>query len=462
MKKRANNKQSNHNSKALKEKALKVSIKEGIAASLSTNVGDGYIIPAALAVNATSTQIGFLSSFSLFLYQLSQILGVKLMGIFPRKKVVLYFVILQAIMWLFISAVIFAVWKGWFDGYSIWLLIASYSILMALGGVSHPGWFSWMGDIVPDETRGQYFAKRNRIVSSFGITMAIIAALFLDYFKTKGYALLAFSILFTLASLFKFVSYIYLHKQYAPHYVQKKKDYFSLISFIERFDNFGKFAIYQGAFNFAIMIASPFFSVYMLRELGFSYTIFIATSVSYTIFYLLLLSFAGKFSDKYGNKKLTIIANIFFVLTPIFYIIFKSPLWIILIPQLTAAIANAASVISFSNFIYDSVKPNHRGLCAAYTNVIVGVGILLGAITGGLIVDYWHPSSVNPYIFVFSIAVILRLSVALIFLPSIKEVKKVKNLPSNLHFLTALTHYLHIEHAKTAHFHGKFLGKFTK
>jgi len=448
------------NSQKLKEKALHVSIQEGVAANVSTNVGDSYVIPFALALNASSTQVGILSSFSTFLYQLSQLFGAKMMERYSRKKIVLYFTFLQAIAWLFVAGVAIAVWKNIFDGYSIWLLVAFYSILMAFGGISHPAWFSWMGDLVPKEKRGAYFGKRNIIISSIGVIAALVAAFFLDYFKTKGYLLLAFSILFALAFLFRFISYIYLHKQYSPQFKEKKRDYFSFISFIKKFDNFGKFAIYQGFFNFAIMIASPFFTVYMLKELGFSYTIFITTIVSYTIFYLIFLSLAGKFSDKYGNRRLTIITNFFFVLTPLFYIIFKSPLWIIIVPQLTAGIANAASVISFSNFIYDSVSPKHRALCSAYTNVIIGIGVLFGALAGGLIIDRFHPSTINPYIFVFLVAIVLRFLVAVIFLPEIKEVRRVRHLPSKYTFFMLPANFLHAEGVKLIHFPEKILGKF--
>jgi len=445
---------------SLKEKALNVSIKEGSATNISSSVGDSYVIPFALALNASSTQVGILSSFSTFLYQLSQLFGVKMMEKYSRKKIVLYFVFLQALTWLFVAGIAIAVWKNLFVNCSIWLLIIFYSLLMAFGGISHPPWFSWMGDLVPKEKKGAYFGKRNKIISSIGIIAALLAAFFLDYFKTKGYVLLAFSILFALAFLFKFISYLFLRKQYAPQFKQKKKDYFSFISFIKRFDNFGKFAIYQGFFNFAIMIASPFFTVYMLKELGFSYTIFITTLVSYTIFYLIALPLAGKFSDKYGNKKLTLITNFFFVLTPLFYIIFKSPLWIIIVPQLTAGIANAASVISFSNFIYDSVSPKHRALCSAYTNVIIGIGVLFGALIGGLIIDRFHPSTMNPYIFVFLVTLVLRFLVAAIFLPEIKEVRRVSYLPSRYTFFMIPTNFLHTEGVKLVHLPEKILGKF--
>ena len=451
----------NHNHlPELKEHALKNSIREGAAANISSSLGDSYIIPFALALNAQPIHIGILSSISGFLYQIAQLLGTKEMESNPRKKIVLRFVLLQALIWLFVSFTAFAVWKNLFDGYSIWLLIALYSLLMFLSGIAYPAWFSWMGDIVQEENKGEYFSKRNRIASIFGLIATLSAAFFLDYYKTKGYILVAFGVLFALAFLFRFISYFYLQNQYAPEFKQKKRDYFSFFAFIRKYDNFGKFAVYQGFFNLAIMIASPFFNVYMLQVLGFSYTTFTIATISYTLFYLFFLPLAGKFSDRYGNRRLTIITNIFFIMTPLLYILAKGPISVILLPQLSAGIASACSVISFTNFTYDAVSRKHRSRCIAYTNLLIGIGTLLGALTGGLIASYFHPAGISPYIFVFIIAATSRGLVALFFLPQIKEVRKVKKLPTEYTLFTHPLNFIHVESIRLVHLQKKVLGKF--
>lgn len=451
---------SNHDSEHLKEKALRTSIKEGTAANISSTIGDNSIIPLAVALNAQPMQIGMLSSFSGFLYYISQFFGARMMERFTRKKIVMLFVLLQSLMWLFIAFVCLSVFKGWFDGYSIWLLILSYTLLMLFGGISYPPWFSWMGDIVSPEKKGEYFSRRTAITQSFGLIALMAVPFLLDYYKTHGLLLLAFSVLFALAFAFRFTSYLLFHKQYSPAYKQRKRDYFSLWSFIKRYDNFGKFAVYHGFFNLAVMVASPFFTVYMLTELGLSYTVVYATIISWYIVYLIFLPLAGKFSDRYGNKKLTIITNVFFALTPVMYIFAKSPLALITIPQIVAGIASAASVISFSNFIYDAVSPKHRGICVTYTNILVGIGTLIGPLLGGLLVNYLHPSSLSPYIFLFIIAAVLRASVALFFLPQIKEVRKVKRVPASYNLFFHPVHSIQHETVRIMHFPERVLGKF--
>ena len=444
----------------LKEKALKTSIKEGTSASISTSIGDNYVIPFAVALGAQPGQASLLSGLSGFMYYLSQLFGTRMMEKYSRKKIVMSFVLLQAIMWLFIAIAGVLVWKGVFDGYSVWLLIIFYSLLLFFGGISYPSWFSWMGDIVPADGKGEYFGRRTRINAFFGLAALLAAMFFLDYYKTKGIVLLAFAILFALAFTFRFISYLLFHKQYVPQFKAKKRDRFSLWAFLKRYDNFGKFAVYHGFFNLAVMFASPLFAVYMLKELGFSYKFYTLTLVSYMIFYLVFLPLAGKFSDRYGNKRLMIITNVFFALTPVLYILIKNPMGIILLPQLSSGIASAASVISFSNFIYDAVSPKHRAICVTYTNIMIGIGTLVGALLGWAVIDYLHPASINPYIFVFIIAAVLRGGVALFFLPQIKEVRKVKRLPTQYDLLFHPLHFMHHEGIKLVHLPEKVLGKF--
>ena len=84
--------------------------------------------------------------------------------------------------------------------------------------------------------------------------------------------------------------------------------------------NFGRFVIYIFLFNFSVMIASPFFSVYMLEELKLSYLWFTIINLSQAVSIVIFMLVWGKFADKYGNKKLLTIGS---VLVPILPLLWK-------------------------------------------------------------------------------------------------------------------------------------------
>ncbi len=414
--------------KEVREKALRTSVSEGAAAGFSTSIGETYITPYALALKASALYIGVLSAISGLISPLAQLLGSNLMEKHSRKKIVLLFAILQALTWIPIAILGYFFWKGMSSQATIILLIIGYGLFAAFGGVGHPPWFSWMGDLVPENKRGSYFGKRNKAIGAVSIAAVLIGAFLLDAFKTSGFIFLGFAILFGLAFTFRTISYFLLKKQFAPPLHLSKDYYFSLWDFLKRFDNFGKFAVYHALFNFALMIASPFFAVYMLEELHFSYTLFMIVSISSSVFYLIFMPLIGKFSDHYGNRKLFALSCILFSLNPLLWIFIKKPLFLILIPQLISGLANAAFIIGVTNFTYDAVRPERRGLCTAYFNILAGVGIFIGSLLGGILLKYLH-TSIAPFVVVFALSALLRFAISFLIVKEIKEVKKVDHLP---------------------------------
>ena len=411
-----------------KEKALSISITEGAASSVSFGFGSSFITPFAVALKANALQIGWLSALSSLASPIAQVYGSELMEKHPRKKIVLSYVFLELITWLPIIALAFMFMFGIKLNLLPYLLIVLFTLSASFGAVAYPPWFSWMGDIVPENAKGKYFSKRNIAGGATGIIATIVAAIMLDRFKELNLTLYGFITLFALALIFRFVSLRLLRHQYSPKIKLKKSDYFSLGSFIKRFDNYGKFSLFRGLHEFSRMIAAPFFAVYMLEVLNFGYLTFIIVAMSSSAFYLLFSPLAGKFSDKYGNTKLLYISGILAAFIPLFWLFTSAPVSLVLTFGLFGGIMNAALVIGTTNFTYDSVNKNHRGLCVSYTNLFIGLGVFIGSIFGGFLIENLN-IGFNPFFAVFILSAILRLVSTLVFIPFIKEEKAVNHLP---------------------------------
>lgn len=433
-----------------KQRALELSIKEGAAADFSYGIGANYATPFALVLNASPFQVGILSSLSGLAAPISQLFGSNLMFHKARKKIALYFVFWQALTLVPIAFLAIAFWKGILQEYLIYAFIALFTIYTIFGGILLPAWFSWMGDLVPAQDRGKYFSIRNRAAGIASIVSVLIGAFILDYYKTKGLALIGFSIIFFFSSLIRFISYFYLAKQYAPRFRVKKSSYFSLWSFIKRGGNYRNYALYKFFFYFAMMIASPFFAVYMLEDLKFSYLMFTIVSMSSSVYYLLFSTLLGRFADRFGNVKLLHISNFFFTLTPLLWLLFKSPLYLVLVPQLISGLGNAALILASSNFTYDAVSQEKRGICIAYEGLFIGAGTFIGSLLGGVLIKY-SPLfvSIGPFFVVFLISGALRFLGGLVFLPWVKEVRKTEKFPQ---FRLSLAHPFKTIHADIARF----------
>lgn len=412
-----------------KQRALKISIKEGSASGFSDSIGSTYIVPFVKELNGGAIHIGILSAVSGLISPIAQFFGNNLMEKYSRKRIVTRFSLIQGFLWIPIAILGFLFWKNIALSYLIPALIILYVLLAATGGIVFPALFSWMGDLVQEKSKGAYFGRRNRIISIVSLIALVFAAISLSLFKNIILPIILLSSFFIIAFFSKYISYKLIKKQYEPKFKLREGYYFSLWAFIKRFDNFGKFTVYHAFFNFAIMIASPFFAIYMLEELNLNYTIYTIVTMSSSVFYLLFTPFVGKFSDRYGNKKLLHLSTLLFSINPLLWIFIKSPLILILVPQLLVGLANAALVIGVTNFTYDSVSPRHRGLCVAYFNILTGIGIFIGSLLGGFLIKYVQLSSYSPYLMVFALAFIMRSIVSIIFLPKIREVKKVSRLP---------------------------------
>ncbi len=421
------------------EKSLKYSIKEGSATSFMSGAGESYIVPFALALNASNAQIGYLTSFVGLFRSFSQIFGSRAVYNVSRKKIVLVSVFSQALIWVLISLLGFLVWKGVVNAYAAIFLIIIYSIYGIVASFPGPAWFSWTGDLVPNERRGDYFANRNKIVGIVSMTVTLIAAFFLDYSEGSGFLLLGFIVLFLIAASGRFVSGYYFTKHYEPNAEFNREGYFTLLQFIKKapFNNFGTFVIFVALINMATNFAAPFFAVYMLKELGFNYFWFIVVGISGTLFTIIAMPMWGKVGDAYGNRTLLKIGSFLIVLPPFLWLFVDKPLEIIFSVSVFGGFGWAAFNLAASNFIYDAVTPQRRAICVAYHTVFSGIGVFVGALLGGLFVEYVSLSFTNIFFAVFFISSFLRGVFGLIFIPRIKEVR---NFPSFEKRIGALTY----------------------
>jgi len=417
----------------LKHKARKLSIWEGSFATIRQALGDTYISPFAIALNAGNATIAMLSSITGLVGPISQMFSARLIEKYSRKKILLKSTFYESLLWIPFIILAFLFYKGILVSTLPFILLFFFVIYTIIAQIPVPAWFSWTGDIVDEGYRGKWFAKRNFIIGTTSLIATILAALFLDFIKKQGYTMFGFIILFFLAMIARFISRQFLKKAYEPKLKLKKGYYFSFFQFIKKApkNNFGKFSIFRAFMAFAASIASPFFAVYMLRNLQFNYLTFMLITMSQVLFSLILMKAWGRFADKYGNYEVLKITSVLVPLYPILWLISSKPLFLIFGPSLIGGIAWAGFNLAAGNFVYDSVTPQKRSLAVSYFNVLNGVGIFLGAGLGGLLIKTITITFMDSLLFIFLISAFARMSVSLIGLPKIKEVRKTERFDSS-------------------------------
>ena len=414
----------------LKHKARRLSIKEGIFASVKNSFGQSYISPFAIAINASNSLVAFLTSVSGIFGPLSQLFGSKLMRRHSRKKIVTQYVFLESLVWISFIIIAILFYKGIIVSVLPFLVLLFFSLYIIFGNVAYPPWFSWIGDIVDKKYRGRWFSKR-RLIDGFVLgILTIVAAIFLDVFRERNFLMLGFIALFSLAFIFRVMSISIFKNQYEPKLKLKKEDYFSFWDFLKksRKNNFGRFSIFMALLNFASAISSSLIAVYLLRYLGFNYLTYMVIISAGGGFALVSLAFWGKFADKYGNYKVLGITTMMLPIVPILWILNDSPIYLIFVPFVIHNVALAGFGLSTTNFVYDNVNTKKMGLMISYHNLLSGIGVFLGAGLGALLIKYLQFDFIEPLLAIFILSAFLMMVVVFWWIPELKEVRKTEKL----------------------------------
>lgn len=415
-----------------RKKSLRYSIYDANAYSVMYGFGETYITPFAVALKATAQQIGFLSSIPTLLSSFFQLYAGKVTDrLKNRKKITLISVFLQAIVFLPLLLIPFMI-----DRHNILMLTILFSLYWIFGQFAGPAWSSWMGDLVDEKERGAYFGKRNRTAGFVSFISVFIAGALLSLFSRID-VFWGFAILFAIAMVARLVSMYYLNKMYEPAYKPEKGVDFSFKDYFKRLpkSNYGTFVIYYSLLTLATQIAAPFFVVFMLRDLHFSYltyTILISVSSASTF---LSMVYWGKNSDKFGNKKILMICGIIVSIVPALWLVSYSVYYLVFV-QIISGFAWAGFNLAAFNFLFDNVKPENRTKCVAYQNVLFGLCVFLGTTIGGLLTKIVPTPAflISNIEILFVVSTIARLAASIVYLPRIKEAMPVTDVDTGVLF----------------------------
>lgn len=398
---------------------------DGAFASIMFGLRDTFITPFAISLGAVASQIGLLSSVPNLLASLIQIKSADVTEkLKSRKKAISIPVFIHALMLLPILLIPFVLKSGRIEA-----LIFLYMLHLSFGNFAGPPWSSLIAEYIPPSKRGIFFGVRNKVLGFISVASAFLGGFLLHVFEKKnifmGYAFLFFVALFA-----RLVSWHYLNKMYEPFFRVEKKAHFGFFEFVANIkrSNFTRFVFYVASMNFCVFIASPFFSVYMLRDLKMNYPIYTLVTLAATITVLLVMDRWGRKADLFGNIKVLKLCSFFVPLVPVVWLFSSNVIYLIVI-QIFAGFFWSGFNIAASNFIYDAVSPSKRTRCIAYFNVINGIAMFLGATIGGYIIKFLPVFFGYKLFSLFLLSGLLRLFVAMSSF-ALREVRPVQKTSS--------------------------------
>ena len=144
----------------------------------------------------------------------------------------------------------------------------------------------------------------------------------------------------------------------------------------------------------------------------------------------------GRISDAFGNRLIMVVTGLVIPVLPILWIFSTNYLYLLVV-QALAGMAWGGFSLSSSNYIYDLVPASKRAMYLAFHNVLASIAVFSGALIGGYLGTHL-PSHINLFgqhyewlstlYGVFIISSLMRLIIAILLLPRLKEMRTVRSM----------------------------------
>ena len=405
----------------------------------------------ARGLRASEFEFGLLSAlpFIASLLSLPASLAIDRTG--ARKKIFLWGLYLQRLLWFPIALAPVLIVKHFgiaAAGAAMGLFLVLVFIMHTGQAIGGPAWVSWMADIVPDRSRGKYFSRRRQ----WGILTAIPAAFIAGWLLDRLYApgepsnylttLWWCAIIFMAAAVFGIVDIAAFHfvpeVRAAPRHHEPLRSIFAQPL---RDPQFLWFAGFVATLVFAISFMGQFVTLYFIDRLKItSVQTQLILLIAPMLAQLAVLPVWGHAADRMGNKPVLAIASL--GLVPIglgWCFMSREMLWLgYVLSAAGAALWAGVEVANFNVVLEmagsaDADDPEKQGGSnyVAVNSVIINLagcfgGLASGALAQSLRTWNWHVGMLGLgtftfYELLFLISGVLRLLAAAVFLPHIHE-----------------------------------------
>lgn len=353
--------------------------------------GGAILVGFALSMSASNKVIGLIAAIGP-LTQLLQIPAIVLVErVRRRKAVVLVVSTLGRASWLAAAAIPFVVAPE----LRVLALLIALCLYFSGAAIANSAYNSWKRDLVPDPVMGRYFAHRLTIATAAGALVTLGAGLFVDH----GQSLFAdprhvFSPMLLLGGLAGLGGVLFLGRIPEPPMAPPEST--SLVGLLTeplRETNFRRLLMFLGSWNFAINLAAPFFSVYMLVRLHLPMTWVLGLSVVSQLANVSFFAIWGRLADRLGHKSVLGLSGSLFVASIAMWPFTTLPerytltVPLLLVIHALAGMSTAGVTLAAASI---TLKLAPRGKATAFlaTNALIsGVAATLAPALGGLMAD---------------------------------------------------------------------------
>jgi hypothetical protein len=403
------------NIESKKDSSLRYLHGEGAASSIE-NASISCQSASLLSAGGTARDVAVLSSvtnlfFALVLVKVPSL--VRVSDALKRSVVVLS--IISSISWLpLLFVTLFC------HGISLTWLITLWVISLVPDFLVGPLRDKWLADLVPSRRVGRYLSLRSVISAGTYLSCFYVMGYSLDHFQTGIFN--GFTVVFGLAFLASLVSLIlYLIIRVPVQAGESAQSDLGLVGFMReaRQNEIGTFILFTSLMIFANSISGAFFSVYMLRDLHFTYLAFTLVLSSEFAARIISAFFWGKFIDNAGAIKVLRVASVMLPFVPVLWL-FSTNIGYLMAVQVLSGVAWAAFDLCTQSYLFRASPPNKRLHYIVYHRSIVTMASAVGPLLGLALLNVMLPVFGSAILGIFLLSGMLRLVIIIAVLPRLK------------------------------------------
>jgi len=416
----------------VREPSRRYGLRDGACQAITQGSGEQYLSAFALLLHASPVHLSILSAIPQLLGAWAQLISVKISLWFPsRTAQVFWGMIGQAVSWIPILTLPLLC-----PEFGPWLLIVGVASYFAFTHFTSPAWNSLIADLLQSNERGIYFAGRSRVMALTSFVALCLGGVLLSHFKGHELLWLGFAVLFVTAGLCRAVSALRLREltDLPPHEPGDNPTGFRMFFKVGVSRDFRQFLLFSGLMHLAVLIAGPFFVIYMLNDLHLTYWEYGSWLGAGILGQFLTLPAWGQFGDRFGNKALLTFTSVIVAFLPMFYL-FSTAWTFLVIVNFFGGVIWAGLGLGLNNYVFDVVRPSDRAKAVAVSSIVNAIGWACGTLIGSRLIDtvptslqlgsfVLQPASNLPFLFFLS--GMMRLIVAASLLRTFDELRDVE------------------------------------
>jgi MFS family permease len=387
---------------------------DGGSYSVMVGLGETYLAAFVLAMGLGERAAGLIAGAPMLagaVLQLAAPWAVQKLN--SRRRWVVACASLQAAALLLVSATAFT------DGKLRWLVFLAATLYWAAGMATGPAWNVWVTQIVPAYLRPDFFARRARLGHA-GVMVGFIAGgVALQLSHAGDATLVVFAVLFAVSSCFRFFSAAMLWLQSEPQDVAPREaPHMADLTARCEGEPFWRVLAYMLLVQFAVHLAGPFFTPFMISHLQLSYGSYAALIAVAFIGKIAAMHWAGSLATQLGPRRLLWIAGL--AITPLSagWLISQNYAWLAVL-QLVGGCAWAAYELAMLLVFFDAIPSSRRTAVLTLYNLGNAVAIAGGAFAGAALLG-WLGETRSVYLLLFGLSSLGRFA-SLAILPRVPQ-----------------------------------------